>query len=66
MGQYGQVLIGNYWKDALNLDPEEAERAVPPEEEDSPEYQQLLTQAWDDITGRELEVAKVREARRLD
>ena len=35
---------------------------LPPEEEDCPEFKALWVQAWDDITGQELDAAKVIEA----
>ena len=39
---------------------------VPPEEEDAPELKVLWLEAWDDITGQELDAKKVEEARRLE
>ena len=61
-----KFLIANFKPELNNLDAKDMERRVPPEEEDSDEYKALWLQAWDDITGQELDTGKVIEARRLE
>ena len=61
-----QFLLANLDTCLEHLDHEKFEQMVPPEEEDDSDNAKLWVQAWDDITGQELDAQKVKKARRLE
>eukprot|EP00973_Karenia_brevis_P061133 8501270-Karenia_brevis.AAC.1 len=59
----GQKVIANIQSENCQEEYKDTERAVPPEEEDLEDYE---GEAWDDISGEELDPKRVREARKLE
>ena len=61
----GQKVIANIQSENCQEEYKDTERAVPPEEHDWEEEEEEV-EAWDDISGQELDPKRVREAREFE